>query len=42
MIFNDEKYINVMFYYIIRDLLDFRCLNDNECLKVMVVCFFSK
>ncbi|EIE31056.1 DEAD/DEAH box helicase family protein [Helicobacter pylori] len=41
-IFNDEKYINAMLYYIIRDLLDFRRLNDNERLKAMVVCFSSK
>ncbi|PUD16745.1 type I restriction endonuclease subunit R, partial [Helicobacter pylori] len=42
MIFNDEKYINAMLYYIIRDLLDFRRLNDDERLKAMVVCFSSK
>ncbi len=41
-IFNDEKYINAMLSYIIRDLLDFRRLNDNERLKAMVVCFSSK
>ncbi|MGL2739796.1 type I restriction endonuclease [Helicobacter pylori] len=41
-IFNDEKYINAMLYYIIRDLLDFRRLNDDERLKAMVVCFSSK
>ncbi|MUT73833.1 type I restriction endonuclease subunit R [Helicobacter pylori] len=41
-IFNDEKYINAMLFYIIRDLLDFRRLNDNERLKAMVVCFSSK
>ncbi|GAA7908544.1 DEAD/DEAH box helicase family protein [Helicobacter pylori] len=41
-IFNDEKYINAMLFYIIRDLLDFRQLNDNnEQLKAMVVCFSS-
>ncbi|WP_240641449.1 DEAD/DEAH box helicase family protein [Helicobacter pylori] len=41
-IFNDEKYINAMLYYIIRDLLKFRQLNDNnEQLKAMVVCFSS-
>ncbi len=40
-IFNDEKYINAMLYYIIRDLLDFRRLNDDERLKAMVVCFSS-
>ncbi|WQW32782.1 DEAD/DEAH box helicase family protein [Helicobacter pylori] len=41
-IFNDEKYIKEMLYYIIRDLLDFRRLNDDEHLKAMVVCFSSK
>ncbi|MGN8360075.1 type I restriction endonuclease [Helicobacter pylori] len=42
-IFNDEKYIKEMLYYIIRDLLKFRQLNDdNEQLKAMVVCFSSK
>ncbi|MDU9775309.1 DEAD/DEAH box helicase family protein [Helicobacter pylori] len=41
-IFNDEKYINAMLYYIIRDLLNFRRLNDDERLKAMVVCFSSK
>ncbi len=41
-IFNDEKYINAMLSYIIRDLLDFRQLHDNEHLKAMVVCFSSK
>ncbi len=42
-IFNDEKYINAMLYYIIRDLLNFRQLHDNnERLKAMVVCFSSK
>ncbi len=42
-IFNDEKYINAMLFYIIRDLLDFRQLHDNnERLKAMVVCFSSK
>ncbi|GAA6945044.1 hypothetical protein ID0007_00010 [Helicobacter pylori] len=42
-IFNDEKYIKAMLSYIIRDLLDFRQLNDNnEQLKAMVVCFSSK
>ncbi|GAA9928627.1 hypothetical protein VN0859_02340 [Helicobacter pylori] len=40
-IFNDEKYINAMLYYIIRDLLNFRRLNDDERLKAMVVCFSS-
>ncbi len=43
MIFNDEKYINAMLFYIIRDLLNFRQLHDNnERLKAMVVCFSSK
>ncbi len=42
-IFNDEKYINAMLFYIIKDLLKFRQLNDNnEQLKAMVVCFSSK
>ncbi|WP_258220985.1 DEAD/DEAH box helicase family protein [Helicobacter pylori] len=41
-IFNDEKYINAMLFYIIRDLLNFRQLHDNEHLKAMVVCFSSK
>ncbi len=41
-IFNDEKYINAMLFYIIRDLLKFRQLHDNEHLKAMVVCFSSK
>ncbi|MFP6157818.1 type I restriction endonuclease [Helicobacter pylori] len=41
-IFNDEKYINAMLSYIIRDLLKFRQLHDNERLKAMVVCFSSK
>ncbi|GAA8182905.1 type I restriction endonuclease subunit R [Helicobacter pylori] len=42
-IFNDEKYIKEMLSYIIRDLLKFRQINDNnEQLKAMVVCFSSK
>ncbi|GHS42511.1 restriction endonuclease subunit R [Helicobacter pylori] len=42
-IFNDEKYIKAMLSYIIRDLLEFRQLNDNnEHLKAMVVCFSSQ
>ncbi|GAA8431963.1 type I restriction endonuclease subunit R [Helicobacter pylori] len=41
-IFNDEKYINAMLSYIIRDLLHFRSLNDDEPLKALVVCFSSK
>ncbi|WGH06843.1 type I restriction endonuclease subunit R [Helicobacter pylori] len=40
-IFNHEKYIKEMLYYIIRDLLRFRSLNDDESLKAMVVCFSS-
>ncbi len=40
-IFNDEKYIKEMFYYIIRDLLNFRRVNNDENLKAMVVCFSS-
>ncbi|MGT0080181.1 DEAD/DEAH box helicase family protein [Helicobacter pylori] len=41
-IFNDEKYIKEMLFYIIRDLLNFRQLHDNdERLKAMVVCFSS-
>ncbi|MFP6087042.1 DEAD/DEAH box helicase family protein [Helicobacter pylori] len=41
-IFNDEKYINAMLSYIIKDLLNFRQLHDNdERLKAMVVCFSS-
>ncbi|MDU9771201.1 DEAD/DEAH box helicase family protein [Helicobacter pylori] len=42
VIFNDEKYIKEMLYYIIRDLLNFRQLHgNNERLKAMVVCFSS-
>ncbi len=40
-IFNDEKYIKEMLFYIIKDLLNFRQLHDNEHLKAMVVCFSS-
>ncbi|WP_367971875.1 DEAD/DEAH box helicase family protein, partial [Helicobacter acinonychis] len=41
-IFNDERYINAMLSYVIRDLLNFRQLNDhNENLKAMVVCSSS-
>ncbi|WQX36714.1 type I restriction endonuclease subunit R [Helicobacter pylori] len=40
-IFNHERYIKEMLFYIIRDLLDFRRLNDDENLKAMVVCFSS-
>ncbi|PUD08031.1 DEAD/DEAH box helicase family protein, partial [Helicobacter pylori] len=41
-IFNHERYINAMLYYIIRDLLNFRRVNNDENLKAMVVCFSSK
>ncbi|MFA4882558.1 DEAD/DEAH box helicase family protein, partial [Helicobacter pylori] len=41
VIFNDEKYIKEMLYYIIRDLLNFRRVNNDENLKAMVVCFSS-
>ncbi len=41
VIFNDEKYIKEMLYYIIRDLLNFRRGNNDENLKAMVVCFSS-
>ncbi|WRA15039.1 type I restriction endonuclease subunit R [Helicobacter pylori] len=42
-IFNDEKYIKEMLSYIIRDLLKFRQLHDNnEQLKAMMVCFSSE
>ncbi|MFP6066609.1 DEAD/DEAH box helicase family protein [Helicobacter pylori] len=41
-IFNDEKYIKAMLYYIIRDLLNFRRVNNDENLKAMVICFSSK
>ncbi|GAA8093013.1 type I restriction endonuclease subunit R [Helicobacter pylori] len=40
-IFNDEKYINAMLFYIIRDLLNFRRVNNDENLKAMVICFSS-
>ncbi len=40
-IFNDEKYIKEMLYYIIRDLLNFRRVNNDENLKAMVICFSS-
>ncbi|WP_187880415.1 DEAD/DEAH box helicase family protein [Helicobacter pylori] len=40
-IFNHERYIKEMLYYIIRDLLNFRCVNNDENLKAMVVCFSS-
>ncbi|GAA7164122.1 hypothetical protein HpBGD52_05340 [Helicobacter pylori] len=38
-IFNHERYIKEMLYYIIRDLLFFRLGNNDENLKAMVVCF---
>ncbi|WP_242678068.1 DEAD/DEAH box helicase family protein [Helicobacter pylori] len=40
-IFNHERYIKEMLYYIIRDLLNFRRVNNDEHLKAMVVCFSS-
>ncbi|PUD64983.1 type I restriction endonuclease subunit R, partial [Helicobacter pylori] len=40
-IFNHERYIKEMLFYIIRDLLDFRRVNNDEHLKAMVVCFSS-
>ncbi|WQZ98244.1 DEAD/DEAH box helicase family protein [Helicobacter pylori] len=40
-IFNHEGYIKEMLYYIIRDLLNFRRVNNDENLKAMVVCFSS-
>ncbi|EMH21364.1 type III restriction enzyme, res subunit [Helicobacter pylori GAM260Bi] len=40
-IFNHERYIKEMFSYIIRDLLNFRRVNNDENLKAMVVCFSS-
>ncbi|MGN8409689.1 DEAD/DEAH box helicase family protein [Helicobacter pylori] len=40
-IFNDEKYINAMLFYIIKDLLNFRRVNNDENLKAMVVCSSS-
>ncbi|GAA6976772.1 hypothetical protein HpCHC53_00150 [Helicobacter pylori] len=41
MIFNHERYIKAMLYCIIRDLLNFRRVNNDENLKAMVVCFSS-
>lgn len=41
-IFNHERYIKEMLYYIIRDLLNFRRVNNDENLKAMVVCFSNK
>ncbi|GAA8595015.1 hypothetical protein HpDR66_01180 [Helicobacter pylori] len=40
-IFNHERYIKEILYYIIRDLLNFRRGNNDENLKAMVVCFSS-
>ncbi len=40
-IFNHERYIKEMLYYTIRDLLNFRRVNNDENLKAMVVCFSS-
>ncbi|WP_131157489.1 type I restriction endonuclease [Helicobacter pylori] len=40
-IFNHERYIKEMLFYIIRDLLNFRRVNNDESLKAMVVCFSS-
>ncbi|WP_240455106.1 DEAD/DEAH box helicase family protein [Helicobacter pylori] len=40
-IFNHERYIKVMLSYIIRDLLNFRRVNNDENLKAMVICFSS-
>ncbi|MFP6316541.1 DEAD/DEAH box helicase family protein [Helicobacter pylori] len=40
-IFNHERYIKEMLFYIIRDLLFFRLGNNDENLKAMVVCFSS-
>ncbi|PDW90953.1 DEAD/DEAH box helicase family protein, partial [Helicobacter pylori] len=40
-IFNHERYIKEMLYYIIRDLLFFRRVNNDENLKAMVICFSS-
>ncbi len=41
MIFNHERYIKEMLFYIIRDLLNFRRVNNDENLKAMVICFSS-
>ncbi|GAA7249703.1 hypothetical protein HpBGD82_05020 [Helicobacter pylori] len=40
-IFNDEKYIKEILFYVIRDLLFFRRVNNDENLKAMVICFSS-
>ncbi|GAA7837300.1 hypothetical protein HpCOL21_04230 [Helicobacter pylori] len=41
VIFNHERYIKEMLFYIIRDLLSFRLGNNDENLKAMVICFSS-
>ncbi|MFP6214922.1 DEAD/DEAH box helicase family protein [Helicobacter pylori] len=40
-IFNHERYSEEMLFYIIRDLLNFRRVNNDENLKAMVICFSS-
>lgn len=40
-IFNHERYIKEILFYIIRDLLNFRRVNNDEHLKAMVICFSS-
>ncbi|WP_264371259.1 DEAD/DEAH box helicase family protein [Helicobacter pylori] len=40
-IFNHERYIKEMLFYIIRDLFNFRRVNNDENLKAMVICFSS-
>ncbi|MGL2860391.1 DEAD/DEAH box helicase family protein, partial [Helicobacter pylori] len=40
-IFNHERYIKEMLFYTIRDLLNFRRVNNDENLKAMVICFSS-
>ncbi|WP_187901558.1 type I restriction endonuclease [Helicobacter pylori] len=40
-IFNHERYIKEMLFYIIRDLLNFRRVNNDENLKAMVICSSS-
>ncbi|GAA9014364.1 type I restriction endonuclease subunit R [Helicobacter pylori] len=40
-IFNHERYIKEMLSYIIRDLLNFRRVNNDENLKAMVICSSS-
>ncbi|GAA8332187.1 hypothetical protein HpHA55_03700 [Helicobacter pylori] len=41
-IFKHERYIKEMLFYIIRDLLNFRRVNNDENLKAMVICFSSE